>query len=275
MTVKFDHVRSGHTISVYFNTVLTTLLKLHPLVQVILKPVDGECTLLSWALDGTYIDVQTHLLDKSRYRNRKGGISVNILGVVDRDMNFVYMLSGWEGSDVDGKVLRDAVKRANGVKVPNEPNDFSLCAPAQFHVREMEDYPTKAYIGDNHEESYNDDQLVEVDSLKVSPHQMSDKLMRVFPTTNLHSNPHISSKMHAWKKQYHSLYTIFCGTGVGWNPTTKMINTDTDEAWEAACKNEPNARTMDTNCDLTMIPSVRCLGKIELTVTEQKTFMML
>ncbi|KAG8380697.1 hypothetical protein BUALT_Bualt06G0042900 [Buddleja alternifolia] len=127
--VKFDHVRSGHTVSIYFNAVIVSLLKLHPILLVTPKPVDDECNVARWkhfkgclgALDGTYIDVQPPLLDKPRYRNRKGGISVNVLGVVDRNMDFVYMLPGWEGSAADGRVLRDAVNRPNGLKVPNAP----------------------------------------------------------------------------------------------------------------------------------------------------------
>ncbi|XP_027347986.1 uncharacterized protein LOC113859398 [Abrus precatorius] len=33
-------------------------------------------------------------------------------------MNFVYVLSGWEGSTSDSRVLRDAIARHNGFKVP-------------------------------------------------------------------------------------------------------------------------------------------------------------
>ncbi|KAG8386390.1 hypothetical protein BUALT_Bualt03G0143900 [Buddleja alternifolia] len=103
------------------------LLKLHPLILVIPKPIDDECTNARWksfkgclgSLDEMYIDIQTPLHDKPRYRNRKGGISVNVLGVVNREMNFVYMLLGWEGSAADGRVLRDAVNRVNGLKVSN------------------------------------------------------------------------------------------------------------------------------------------------------------
>ncbi|KAG8378460.1 hypothetical protein BUALT_Bualt08G0139500 [Buddleja alternifolia] len=43
---------------------------------------------------------------------------------------------------------------------------------------------------------------------------LQDKIMMVFSKTDLFSNPHISSTMHSWKKQYKTLYTIFCGTGV-------------------------------------------------------------
>ncbi|KAK6119841.1 hypothetical protein DH2020_046414 [Rehmannia glutinosa] len=33
-------------------------------------------------------------------------------------MKYVYILSGWEGSTADSRVLRDAVTRPNGFKVP-------------------------------------------------------------------------------------------------------------------------------------------------------------
>ncbi|KAG8373405.1 hypothetical protein BUALT_Bualt11G0020900 [Buddleja alternifolia] len=46
--VKFDHVRSGHTVSIYFNTVLISLLKLHPIILVTPKLVDDECTVARW-----------------------------------------------------------------------------------------------------------------------------------------------------------------------------------------------------------------------------------
>ncbi|KAG8375095.1 hypothetical protein BUALT_Bualt10G0064700 [Buddleja alternifolia] len=59
------------------------------------------------------------MLDKPRYHNRKGGVSVNMLRVVDRNMNFVYMLAGWEGSAADDRVLCDTVNRAIGLNVPS------------------------------------------------------------------------------------------------------------------------------------------------------------
>ncbi|XP_039128388.1 protein ALP1-like [Dioscorea cayenensis subsp. rotundata] len=34
-------------------------------------------------------------------------------------MQFIYVLSGWEGSAHDGRVLRDAITKPNGLKVPN------------------------------------------------------------------------------------------------------------------------------------------------------------
>ncbi|XLR28165.1 hypothetical protein S83_056065, partial [Arachis hypogaea] len=70
------------------------------------------------ALDGTYIDVTVLKSDKSRYRTRKSRISTNVLGVCNQNMNFVYVLSGWEGSASDSRILRDAITRRNGLKIP-------------------------------------------------------------------------------------------------------------------------------------------------------------
>ncbi|KAJ0018344.1 hypothetical protein Pint_10088 [Pistacia integerrima] len=70
------------------------------------------------ALDGTYIKVHVHLSDIPRYRSRKSEIATNVLGVCTPDMQFIYVLAGWEGSAADGRVLRDAITRRNGLKVP-------------------------------------------------------------------------------------------------------------------------------------------------------------
>ncbi|XP_057780498.1 uncharacterized protein LOC130999044 isoform X2 [Salvia miltiorrhiza] len=70
------------------------------------------------ALDDTYISVLVPNIDKARYRTRKGQIATNMLGVCDRNMKFVYALPGWEGSAADSRVLRDAVNRRHGFRVP-------------------------------------------------------------------------------------------------------------------------------------------------------------
>ncbi|KAL4343681.1 hypothetical protein AHAS_Ahas11G0102700 [Arachis hypogaea] len=93
-TLQVRFYRSGEIISRYFN-----------------KNCLG-------ALDGTYIDVTVPEEDKSRYRARKGKISTNVLGVCNRDMNFVYVLSGWEGSASDSRVVRDAISHRNNLKIP-------------------------------------------------------------------------------------------------------------------------------------------------------------
>ncbi|KAL8481808.1 hypothetical protein ACS0TY_028087 [Phlomoides rotata] len=58
------------------------------------------------------------LPEKGRYMNRKGIVTINVLGVCDMNMKFVNVLTGWEGSAADSRVLRDAINRTHGLKVP-------------------------------------------------------------------------------------------------------------------------------------------------------------
>ncbi|XP_024039390.1 protein ALP1-like [Citrus clementina] len=71
------------------------------------------------ALDGTYIKVHVPEVDKPKYRTRKNEIATNVLGVCSQDMQFIYVLPRWEGSTHDMCVLRDALTRRNGLKVPH------------------------------------------------------------------------------------------------------------------------------------------------------------
>ena len=64
------------------------------------------------ALDGTHIRVQVPLSVKARYRNRKGDVTTNVLGVCAPDSQFIFVYPGWEGSAADGRVLRDAIGRS-------------------------------------------------------------------------------------------------------------------------------------------------------------------
>ena len=56
-------------------------------------------------------------MDKVGYRNRKGEIAMNLLASCSQDMQFIHLLTGWEGSTADSRVLRDAVSRRNGLKI--------------------------------------------------------------------------------------------------------------------------------------------------------------
>ena len=56
--------------------------------------------------------------NKPRCRNRKGDLTTNVLGVVAPNMQFIYVMTGWEGSAANSKVLRDALSPNNGFSVP-------------------------------------------------------------------------------------------------------------------------------------------------------------
>ncbi|CAN1121061.1 Putative nuclease HARBI1 [Linum perenne] len=77
------------------------------------------------ALDGTHVKIRARIVDQPRYRNRKGEVSINVLGVCNPVGEFIYCLAGWEGSAHDARVLRDALSRPNGLKVPT--GSYFLC----------------------------------------------------------------------------------------------------------------------------------------------------
>lgn len=53
------------------------------------------------ALDGTHIDMHLSAIDQQ-------GLSQNVLAVCNFEMEFTYILPGWEGSTHDVRVLQDA-----------------------------------------------------------------------------------------------------------------------------------------------------------------------
>ncbi|XP_039140531.1 uncharacterized protein LOC120277754 [Dioscorea cayenensis subsp. rotundata] len=70
------------------------------------------------ALDGTHIHASVPTYEVAAFRGRKPYPTQNVLTVVDFDLRFTYILAGWEGSAHDSLVLRDALERPNGLKVP-------------------------------------------------------------------------------------------------------------------------------------------------------------
>ncbi|KAK9156845.1 hypothetical protein Scep_003419 [Stephania cephalantha] len=70
------------------------------------------------AIDGTHIPAMIVGNDSSNYRNRHGFTSQNVLTACNFDLEFIYVLSGWEGSAHDSRILTDALSRRNGLKLP-------------------------------------------------------------------------------------------------------------------------------------------------------------
>ncbi|KAL8483724.1 hypothetical protein ACS0TY_026417 [Phlomoides rotata] len=104
-----------YPISKHFNLVLNTLLKLYNVLLVTPEHVPEDSNDYRWkyfkgchgSLDNTYIPVRVPHPDIPQYRNHKGNVSVNVLVVCDQQINFIFVLSGWEGSAADSRVLRD------------------------------------------------------------------------------------------------------------------------------------------------------------------------
>ncbi|KAL8474404.1 hypothetical protein ACS0TY_031032 [Phlomoides rotata] len=123
--VKFNHQRSGQTVSQYVYAVFLAFLKMHTVLFVKPDPVPTDSTNPRWkwfkgclgAIEGTYINVHVPKADKGRYRTRKGTIATNVLDACDRNCMFTYILPGWEGSASDARVLRDSISRVHGLKI--------------------------------------------------------------------------------------------------------------------------------------------------------------
>ncbi|KAI7992183.1 Protein ALP1-like [Camellia lanceoleosa] len=124
--LKFNFFRFGETVSRHFNDVLKVVLRLQGHLLRTPNPITQACTDPRWnccqnclgALDGTYIKVCVPVVYQARNRTRKGEIATNVLGVCSQDTNFIYVLPGWEGSAADSRVLRDAINRPNGLRIP-------------------------------------------------------------------------------------------------------------------------------------------------------------
>ncbi|XP_038980641.1 uncharacterized protein LOC120110251 [Phoenix dactylifera] len=134
--------RSGEIVSRHFNVVLNAILRLHRHLLKNPEPVTERSTDEKWmwfpnclgALDGTHIRMRVSKKDKPRYRSRKNEISTTVLGVCSQDMQFIYVLPGWEGSAHDNRVLRDAISRRNGLKVSQ--GNFKSNIAAIFYLHE-------------------------------------------------------------------------------------------------------------------------------------------
>ncbi|KAJ8774385.1 hypothetical protein K2173_011634 [Erythroxylum novogranatense] len=122
--IRRNFRRSGETVSRCFHNVLNAVMHLQERLFKKPEPIPTNSSDHQWrwfknclgALDGTYIRVNVPIKDKARFRTRKGDIATNVLGVCTPNMQFVYVLPGWEGSVADGRVLRDAITRRHGLK---------------------------------------------------------------------------------------------------------------------------------------------------------------
>lgn len=153
--------RSGNTISRSFHQVLNALLLLHkhvvklpdatqPLHPRIASdkkyfPYFKDCI---GALDGTHIKAFIQSAAQAPYRNRKGELTQNVLGVCTFDLQFSFIYAGWEGSAHDTRVVEDAISRG-GFSIPSGkyyladagyPNKPPFLVPyrgTRYHLREQ------------------------------------------------------------------------------------------------------------------------------------------
>ncbi|KAL6527312.1 hypothetical protein OROGR_016402 [Orobanche gracilis] len=115
--------RSHFATSQNFNKTLKALNTIAP--ELMVKPSRGMPAKIQestrdciGAIDGTHIPAMVKGREVSSYRNRHGIQSQNILAACNFDLQFMYVLSVWEGSAHDSKLLNDGLSRKNGLEVP-------------------------------------------------------------------------------------------------------------------------------------------------------------
>ncbi|XP_058075336.1 uncharacterized protein LOC131223834 isoform X1 [Magnolia sinica] len=137
-------IQSGETISLHFNRVLDSIVSLYPefVKQLSSKTPPEIQTNISWApyfqdcvgaIDGTHIPALVQSADHVSFRNRKGFLSQNVLVAYSFDMNFLYILAGWEGSVSNARVLHNALTQSDDpLHVPHGTGYISPRLPIHF-----------------------------------------------------------------------------------------------------------------------------------------------
>ncbi|XP_051116823.1 uncharacterized protein LOC127241690 [Andrographis paniculata] len=77
------------------------------------------------AFDGTLIHASVPVADAPHFRSRHGHTEQSILAVVDHDIRFVYVYTGFEGSAHDSRVLNHAIAVSQ---------DFPLPPPSKYYL---------------------------------------------------------------------------------------------------------------------------------------------
>ncbi|KAH6826541.1 hypothetical protein C2S53_017312 [Perilla frutescens var. hirtella] len=242
VSLLFHHSRE--TVSRQFNLCLRAILQLHTILLKKPEPILDDCQEDRWkpfkgclgALDGTFIQVTPPKEEKQRYRTRKGG------------------------SAHDGRVLRDAINRPNGLKVPQGCyylvdagycNSEGFLAPYRghrYHLNEMERDTFGNNKADKHDAPYgrgkNKHFWTEEESwalirclqeMAVDPLWKTDGgfknnymneirriMMQKLPTFTKEVK-HIDSRIKFLKAKFHAICEMCKQSGCAWNDVDNKI----------------------------------------------------
>ncbi|XP_021992189.1 uncharacterized protein LOC110889006 [Helianthus annuus] len=157
--------RSGSTISRCVHRVLRAIISLEgryiqqPKGDIVPKEIQEKKRVYPFfkdcigAIDGTHVRVKVPNKDAPRYRGRKGYPTTNVLDACTFDLKFTYVLTGWEGTASDSRIIKNALTRDDKLVIPTGryclvdaglPHTSTLMAPyrgVRYHLKE---YSTRA-----------------------------------------------------------------------------------------------------------------------------------
>ncbi|KAG8379692.1 hypothetical protein BUALT_Bualt07G0115400 [Buddleja alternifolia] len=263
-TINGNFERSGETISRHFRKVINVIIRLQGKLLKTPEAVPDNSTDERWkwfkgclgALDGTHIRVHVSAEDMPRYRTRKSEIATNVLGVCSQDMQFIYVLPGWEGSTADGRVLRDAISRRNGLVVPRGSyylvdarytNGEGFLAP----FRDTRDRRKNKRKWKYEEDAKLVDALLDMVNLGTYKadngfipgylNYVEEKMHVSLPNSGLKAKPHIESRIKTLKKDFNIVYDMLNSpntSGFGMDPIRKYITAD-KAVWDEHLQSHP------------------------------------
>ncbi|KAK3207115.1 hypothetical protein Dsin_021161 [Dipteronia sinensis] len=259
-SIQVRFYRFGETISRYVYRVLRALLRLEDVLFVKPTPVPDDCTDSRWrwfkgclgALDGTYIEVTVPESDKPRYRTRKWHIATNVLGACTHDLKFVYVLSGWEGSSTDSRVLQDAITRHNGFKViiiwpmRGIPTVKVFLHHIEVHGNfDMSDrrnwtLEEEVVMISILEGIVADGGRCDTGSFRPGTYEQVTSKMREKIENITLTEKHVQNKMKRMKDRYSTAYDMLNTSGFGWDDTRKCVIVDSPEILEEYLKKHSN-----------------------------------
>ncbi|GER49506.1 CTP synthase [Striga asiatica] len=73
---------------------------------------------------------------------------------------------------------------------------------------------------------------------------LEQHMRQQFPGTTIKAEPHISSKITVWKKNYGIVCDMLGSTGFGWNDTGKMVTVRDDTVWDNYINAHPKAKSL-------------------------------
>ncbi|KAL0412273.1 UNVERIFIED_CONTAM: hypothetical protein Slati_3817000 [Sesamum latifolium] len=148
-------------------------------------------------------------------------------------MRFIYVLAGWEGIAADSRVLRDAITGPTDLKYLELPMEDDGSKGVRRRGVKLDGKLSRRVWSTAEEEAlleclreivrmgWKSDNDFRTGYLGV----LEQLLNKACSNSRLKADPHISSKIHVWKKTYGCINDMMGRSGFGWNETTNNIDT--------------------------------------------------